>query len=412
MKVDIEEVSKTKRVFKIEVPPDVISKEFSDAYNDLRKRVKVPGFRPGKTPLTLLERRYGRDIEADLLKRLIPDYYLKAVKESGVTPVDVPEIGNIDLKKGGPLSFTATVEIRPKIDQVVYEGIELMREDIVVTDKDVEDRVQELREFHAQLEVGKEEDVIEAGDYVQVDYTGFKDGKPVEGFKREGVPFQVGAGVIEPEIDKGLIGARKGEEREIQIPDQNLLLKIKIVELKKKVLPEINDDLARDIGGYNSLDELRERVRENIMEEKKEAQRANHKKEIIKKLIEWNPVEAPLSLVEKEMRRFLARTKRYMGKKEDFEPEEEKALREKYMPFAEEEIKGDLLLMALGEREGIRTTEEDVEEEIKRMAQRSQQDARAVRRSLESMDNGLEGLKAKIIADKVITFIMDKAKWV
>ncbi|HBI22897.1 MAG TPA: trigger factor, partial [Nitrospiraceae bacterium] len=124
MKVDIEEVSKTKRIFKIEVPADVVTKEFDDAYDNLRKRAKIPGFRPGKAPLSIIEKRYGKDVEADLLKKLIPDYYFEAVKDSGVTPLTLPDIGNVDLKKGGPLTFTASVEIKPKIERVNYEGIE------------------------------------------------------------------------------------------------------------------------------------------------------------------------------------------------------------------------------------------------------------------------------------------------
>lgn len=412
MKVDIEEVSKTKRIFKIEIPSDEVTREFSEAYNDLRKKVKMPGFRPGKAPLSLLERRYGKEVEADLIKRLIPDCYVKALKESGVTPVDMPEIENVYLKKGGPLTFTATVEIKPKIEKVVYESIELKKEDIEVTDKDVDERIQGLRQMYAQFEVSKEEDVIEKGDYVQVDYAGLKDGKPFDGFSKEGVVFHVGAGTVDPRIDEGLVGVRRGEERAIEIPEQNLVINIKVVELKKKVLQEINDDLARDIGGYNSLAELKEKVREDLLQERREAQKANYKKEIIKKLIEWNPVEAPPSLIERDLRRFLERTKRYTGKKGEFESEEEKSLREKYRPYAEEEIKGSLLLMAIGVHEGINATEEDIEEELKEMAQRSKQEVWKVRKTLESIDPALEGLKERIIEDKVIKFIMNNAMWV
>src|SRR3990172_4984807 len=244
----MKEVSKTKRVFTIEVPSDVVSKGFSEAYDDLRRRVKVPGFRPGKAPLTLLERRYAKDVEADLIKRLVPDYYLKAVKESGVVPVDMPEIDHVDLRRDGPLKFTATVEVRPKIGQVVYEGIELKKEEIIITEKDIEERIEELRNFHARLEVAGEGHAVEAGDYVQVDYTGFRDGKPVKGVERKGVVFQIGLSAI-PNIDKGLIGARKGEEREIENSEHNLLLKIKVAEIKKKALPEINNDFAKVVGG-------------------------------------------------------------------------------------------------------------------------------------------------------------------
>ena len=411
MKVDMEEVSKIKRVFKIEVPKDIVSKGFSDAYDDLRKRIKMPGFRPGKAPLNIIERRYSKDVEADLIKRLIPDYYFKAVKESGVIPVDMPEIGEVHINKDGPLKFTATVEIKPKIDQVVYEGIELKKEDIVVTDHEIEDKIQELREYHAQLEVAEDGHAVMEGDFVEVDYTGFRDGKPVKGAERKGVMFQIGTSTV-PAIDKGLTGAQKGEEREVDYTEQNLLLKIKITEVKKKVLPEVNDDFAKEIEGYNTLAELKEGLKKNISEEKKEAQQHRHREEIIRKLIEWNPVDAPPSLVEKEMKRFLARTKRYMGKKGEFEPEEEKAFREKYLPHAEEEIKGYLLLSAIGEHENISASSEDVEEDIKRMAERSKQETEKVRKSLESMDEGLEGLKSRIAEDKVIKFIMEKVKWV
>ena len=411
MKVDMKEVSKTKRVFTIEVPSDVVSKGFSEAYDDLRRRVKVPGFRPGKAPLTLLERRYAKDVEADLIKRLIPDYYLKAVKESGVVPVDMPEIDHVDLRRDGPLKFTATVEVQPKIGQVVYEGIELKKEEVTVTEKDIEDRIEELRNFHAQLEVAGEGHAIEEGDYVQVDYTGLRDGKPVKGVERKGVVFQIGLSAI-PNIDKGLVGARKGEEREIEYSEHNLLLKIKVAEIKKKALPEINNDFAKVVGGYHSLAELKEGLKGSILEEKGEAQKARYKEEVIKRLIERNPVEAPPSLVERELRRFLARTKRFMGKKGEFEPEEERSFREKYMPHAEEQIKGYLLLTAIGDHEEISAAADDVEEEIKRIAHKNGQEVWQVRKSLESMDEGLEGLKSRIVEDKVIKRIMDKVKWV
>ncbi|MDZ4384417.1 MAG: trigger factor, partial [Nitrospirota bacterium] len=299
----------------------------------------------------------------------------------------------------------------PKIGQVDYEGIELKKEEVTVTEKDIEDRIEELRTYHAQLEVTGEGHVIEEGDYVQVDYTGLRDGKPVKGVERKGVVFQIGSSAI-PNLDKGLIGARKGEDRDIEYSEQNLLLKIKIAEIKKKVLPEVNDDFAKVVGGYNSLAELKEGLKRSILEEKGEAQKAHYKEEVIKRLIERNPVEAPLSLVEREMKRFLARTKRFMGKKGEFEPEEEKSFREKYMPHAEEQIKGYLLLTAIGEHKGISASEEDVEEEIKKIAQNNGQEVRQVRKSLESMDEGLEGLKSRIVEDKVIKWIMDKVKWV
>ncbi|MBI5756732.1 MAG: trigger factor [Nitrospirae bacterium] len=412
MKIDMEEVSTTKMVFKIEVPSDLVSKEFTDAYDGLRKKVRVPGFRPGKAPLNILEQRYKKDVETDIIRRLVPDYYLKAVKESGVTPVEMPVIENIDLRKGGTLTFTATVEIKPKIERVVYEGIELKKEDIAVTDDDVTAGIEGLRERYAQLEVCEEDHPIEEDDYVQIDYAGFSGGKPVKDLRREGLLLQAGSGDIAPEIAKGLSGALKGEEREIKIDEKGLMFKVKVTEVKRKLLPELNDDFAKDVGECETLTELREKVKERILEDKREEQRANYRNGIIKKLIEWNPVEPPSSLVEQEIKGLLNRTKAFMGKKGDFEPEEEKAFREKYRSHAEEEVKGELLMTAIAGFEGITATDDDVEKEIERMAKKGQQDAVTLRRYLTSIDGGIENLKDKITRDKVVNLIMEKAKWV
>ncbi len=411
MKLDIEEVSEIKRIFKVEVPTEVISKEFSDAYEALKKRARIPGFRPGKAPVSLLEKRFGKEVEEDIIKKLVPDYYLKAVKESGLTPVSMPEIEILDISKDKPFAFTATVEVKPSVDNIGFDGIGLRKEDASVTEEEVDSRIQEVLEMNAELEVADENHTLVNGDYVQIDYTGYKDGKPMPGGDKEGILFQIGSGQLGPELDTGLIGAHKGEEREVNIPDQNVLLKVKIQEVKTKALPELNDEFAKDIGGFNSLSELRNSVRQKLSDEKEGNIKADYKKAIVKALLERHPIEAPPAMVEREMTRFLARTKRFMNKKGDFQPEEEKSLRSKYTPLAEEEIKGDILLQAIGEQENISASEEEVEIEINKMAKKSGQDVKKIKKSIESMDNGLEGLKIKITVEKVIGHIMEKAIW-
>lgn len=412
MKMDIEEVSKVKRIFKIEVPADIVSKEYSEAYDNVRKNAKVPGFRKGKLPLNVIERRYKDDIEADIIKKLVPEYYYKAIKESGLTPVDMPQIENVDVKKGSPLTFTATVEISPKIESVDYAGIELKKEDITVSDEEIAAGIEEIREKNAQLEVCDETHVIVKGDYLRVDYEGFAGGKQVKELKKEGIEFQTGAEMVAPEIDSGLLGAHLGEEREIRIPEGDVIFKVKITEVKKKILPEINDDLARDTGEGETLAGLREREKERVKARKEDELKASYKGSIIKKLIELNPVEVPPSLIEKEMRNFLARTKKFMGKKDAFEPDEEKALRDKYTSHAEELVKSDILLTAIADIEGINAVDEDVDAEIKRMATKSQQDEALIKRYVTSVEGGIDNIKDKIREDKVIALILNKVKWV
>ena len=412
MKIDIEEVSKTRRTFKIEVPSDIVSKEYSEAYDNLRKKVRMPGFRQGKIPINVIEQRFKKDVEADVIKKLVPDYYLKAVQESGVTPVEMPKIDNIDISKGSPLKFTATVEIRPKIERVLYDGIELKKEEVTVTEEEITAGIEELREQSAQIEVCDEGHAIAKGDYVQVNYEGFVAGQPVKELRKEGVEFQTGAEMVAPEIDNGLLGALKGEERDIRASEGDVVFRVKITEVKKKILPEINDDLAKDTGEGETLAELKEKVKARVKDRKEEDLRANQKSTIIKKLIELNPVESPASLIEKEMRNFMARTKKFMGKKDDFDPEEEKALRVKYLSHAEEQVKSDLLLTAIADIDGINATDDDVEKEIERMANKSQQDVALIRRYIASVEGGIDNLRDKIREDKVIALILENIKWV
>lgn len=412
MKLDIEVLTDIKRVFKIEVPEEVISKEFSDAYDTLKKRARIPGFRPGKAPVSILEKKFGKDIEDDLIKKLVPDYYLKAVTESGLTPVSMPEIEILDIGKDKPLIFTATVEVKPKVESTVnFEGIELKKEEVTVTEEEIDSRIKEVMEMNAQLEVAEENHPLANGDFVQIDYTGYKDGKPAPGIDKQDILFQVGTGQFGPELDAGVLGACKGEEKEIMIPSENLMLKVRIQEVKKKVLPELNDDFAKDIGGFNSLSDLRNSVLEKITDEKTDALNGTYRTEIVRKLIERHPIEAPPAMVEREMQRFIARTKKYMNKQGGFEPGEEKSLRDKYTPYAIEEIKGDILLMAIGEQEGISASDEEVENEMNSMAKRSGQDVQKIKKSIEAMDNGREGLKIRITVDKVLGRIKEKAAW-
>ncbi|MDD5434347.1 MAG: trigger factor, partial [Nitrospira sp.] len=355
--------------------------------------------------------RYGREVEEDIIKKLVPDYYLKAVKESGLTPVSMPEIEILDMNRDKPLVFSATVEVKPKVENIKFDGIELHKADATVTEEDVDARIQEVLEMNAQLEVADENHALVNGDYVQIDYIGYKEGKPVPGADKEGILLEVGSGQLGKEIDNGVLGAHKGEERDVNIPDQNILLKVKIQEVKTKVLPELNDEFAKDIGGFNSISALRDSVREKLTDEKEDTIKANYKKEIVKKLMEWHPIEAPPAMVEREMDRFLARTKRFLNKKGDFTPEEEKAYRDKYTPFAIEEIKGDILLMAIGEENGINATEEEIDNEINKMAKKSGQDPQTIKKSITSMENGFDGLKIKITVEKVIGLILEKAIW-
>src|SRR6185295_16984712 len=217
MKVTVEEINPVKRALKIEVPVDVVSQAMDEAYADLKRRVKIPGFRPGKAPLNLLEQRYSQDIAADVIRQLVPDYYQRAVKEAGIAPVEPPTIENVELKKDNPLSFVATVEIKPSIEVKDYLGLSVKQVKHSVGDEEVGKALEHLQDQAAQLIAYEEDRVIADQDFVIMDFVGYREGKPLEGGKAEGHLVQIGSKNLIPGFEEQLTGHRKGEQIKVEL---------------------------------------------------------------------------------------------------------------------------------------------------------------------------------------------------
>jgi len=433
MKLEVTELGPVKRALKIEIPEDEVNKQFAQVYAELNRQVRIPGFRPGKAPMALLEKRYAKEVEEDVVRRLVPDYYERAVRQAGIVPVlvQVPPLDRVKIKKNAAFSFTATVEIKPKIELRDYRPpnpISLKPDKRTVTDEQVDRVLEALRERQAQLHAAPASTPLAEGDYAVLDVEGFLDLAPLEGAKKEGQLHKVGSKspVLGLEVDEHLIGKKEGEFVEISQPypathpdhrlaGNSVVFRFKVKAVKQKKLPSLDDEFAKDCGHYASLAELKEKLRAEMERALKKDIEETYKDFILKRLAETHHFEVPETLVERELtamiRQLLEVRRRQSGGAAEFQDpnkrqEEIKRLREEHLPEATRRVKVGLVLEAIVEKEGLTVEEEDVSAEIERLASELKLSADEVRRMVEAGgEESKEELKGRILADKALDFV-------
>ena len=429
MKLEVTELGPVQRAVKIEVPAEDVTKRFEVAYADLNRRVHIPGFRPGKAPQGLLEQRYAKAIEEDVLRQLLPDYYRRAMKETGFDPVtvDIPPLERIKIKKGTPLVFTATVEIKPIFELREYKGLTLKQDKRAIDNDELAKAMQVLRQQHAQLEVVKEERGIAEGDYVQARIEAYEGAVPSEVMKPENQLLRIGdkasiAGLV---LDDALLGKTKGQVLEVKRPDgegaadKTITLRATVQELKAKVLPELDDEFAKDLGDYKTLGELQDKVKTQLEQGLQRDIEEKYKDEIMKRLVDLHHhFELPESLVQRELDAMIqnAHQRRRMtwaeahGEPERMPPEEVRKLREEFLPTAKERVRLGLVLEAIAQKEGIAVAETDIEQECRLMARAMKVEPAEIKKLLLSGgQDAVEDLRSRILADKALQFVYQKA---
>jgi trigger factor len=416
MKVQVAEITPVKKSLTIEIPQEVVSNEFALAYSDLKKKAKIPGFRPGKAPMSLLEKKFGPSIQEDVVRKLVPDYYQRAVKETGISPVEFPSIEKIEIKKDAPLLFTATVEVKPSFQLLNYQGVTLPREKINVTEEEVEKTLARLQDEHGHLEGLPDDHAVISSDYVIIDFEGSLDGKPIQQGKAEGYTLQVGSNTFFPEFESSLTGKKKGDQFEIDVPfpddyqnkeiaGKSVHFKIHLKEVKTKVLPPLDDELAKDVG-LPSLAELKDKIRNTMLEQRTSQQEHDQKNILIKKLVELHPFDVPPSMVEHELHSMLERLQEKIPQKMDHE-----TLHKEYEGIATERVRGTLILSAIAENEKIEVTEEELEKEIEQIAQRAKVSPAEAKRAIFQQEGSSEGLKSRIKQEKALNRVYTLAQF-
>jgi len=422
---EIEETTPTTRKLKINIPSSVIEEEITSAYNKLRTTAKIPGFRIGKVPLAILEKKFGNDIEKQVMEKIVPEFYLKAVEEAKITPVTYPNIdGNLKIVRNQPLSFTAAVEIKPEVENLNYEGIVLKEKTFSVEENEVETAIKSLHESKALFKVA--EDPLKEGDIAIIDCDAFIDGKEVKELQLKGYTFILGSQVLLPkEFGETLSGRKKGENSEIKInfeathPNKTIagkevLFQVSITETKEKALPDLDDEFAK---GFNcsNIEELKKKIYENIYSTKKNQINNEYKKELINHLITNHDFEVPPSMVNRELEFLIYETKQDAMRKgvnpplPPFDKGGDEELRKEHEPKARENIKGAIILEAVGRKEKIEVSDDDIKQAIDEIAAQNELKPEEVKKLYIMKDGSLDGLKNRLYTDKVLNFVLSKA---
>ncbi|MDA8387823.1 MAG: trigger factor [Nitrospiraceae bacterium] len=409
----IEEVSPTKKRLRIEISAQTIEKEIGESLEKLRQKTKMSGFRVGKVPMGLIEKKFGKDVEADVLQKLIPKVYSETIREAHLKPVDEPvfeEMG--DFKRREPFNMTLLVEVMPGIKDLNYEGIKVREIETAVQDKDIEDVLERLREEKAVYEPA--EGPLAEGDIAIMDYT-------IEGDEKlyTSQVFKLGSENMPADFSRGLTGRKKEESFDITMdfpadhPVKDLagtqkLFHITLKDAKKPKLPALDDELAKDLG-YEGLEELRARVREQVLESRKQTARKMQKAEIIGKLLEAHDFDVPSGLVEKEL----------AGLVEEAAARDEKgpggpdleALRQTLGATARRNVKASILLELIGEREKVEVNEEEVKAKISDLARRLSVPPENIVKYYVSRHGSLDGLRHAAFEEKVMDLLLGKAQF-
>ncbi|MEJ8765044.1 trigger factor [Oceanobacillus sp. HCA-5259] len=376
-----------KGILTFEVPAEEFDQALDQAFKKVVKDVQLPGFRKGRVPRGLFEKRFGvESLYQDAVDIVLPEAYSKAVDEADIFPIEQPSVDIEQIEKGKELIFTAEVEVKPEVTLGEYKGLEVEEESVEVTDEDIEQELKNLQEQHAELVV-KEDGEIAEGDTVVIDFEGFTDGEAFEGGKGENQSLEIGSGQFIPGFEEKLIGKKPGEETEIDVtfPEEyhaeNLAgkeatFKVKIHEVKAKELPELDDEFAKDVDDeVETLEELKTKKKEQMLEERTQAAETAKRESLIEKASDNVEVDIPDAMVENELEQMLAEFEQRLQMQgmtlemySQFSGQDEDALKEQMKEDAAKRVKTSLTLEAIANAENLEATEEEVNEEIDKMA--------------------------------------------
>jgi trigger factor len=406
----------TRRELELEIPAEEVQKAMERVAREFARVARVPGFRPGKAPVTLIRRRFAEDIKSEVLQSLVPNRIEQAVSESKLVPVTRPQVDKVDFTEGGPLKFRATFEVLPEFTLGDYKNLEVEVEALEVSDADVEKALTELRE-RAAVFVPVEGRAIQDGDYAQLKLLG----TPVGGgepLQADNVLCHIGAEETIDAFNENLRGAQVGEHRRFEVrypadyPDAKLAGKvfnyaIEVLGIKEKKLPELNDEFAKEASDAATLEELRAKIRQSLEAARDDRQKDQARERILSKLIVAHDFPVPDALVEHQMDVRLERAVRALAA-QGVNPQAVNvdwvALRRRQRERAIEDVKAELILDRIATAEDIDVEEQEVERELATLAERSGESATALRARL-TKQGALDRMKSKLRSDKTLEWL-------
>jgi trigger factor len=409
-----------KREISVEIPAEDVARETETIVQKYQKVARLPGFRSGHVPASIIKQRFKEDLKSDVVEALVPRYFRKEAEKLGLIPVSQPQVTDLHIHDGEPLRFKASFEIMPEIVVEGYKELRAEHPEITVTDQEVEDALNNVREQHATF-ASVEGRPLADGDYAQSSM----DGKPKEDdgtaqpVHMDELLIEIGGKNTVKEFTENLRGASAGDEKEFEVvypedtSDKRLAGKtfvytVKIQAIKQKNLPELDDEFAKQLGEFTSLDQVRKQIRENMHAERKHEAERGAKDKLVAELVKRNDFEVPESLIERQIDLRLERGLRALAaqgmKMEDLKKMDLPRLRAGQRDQSVQDVKSSLLLERIAELENIETGEDEMNHEIEALAQQSKQTPEAIRARL-TQDGGLDRIRNRIRSEKTLDFL-------
>jgi trigger factor len=408
----------TKREIEVEIPAEEVARETETLVQKYQKLARLPGFRQGHVPASIIRQRFAEDLKSDVVEALVPRYFRREAEKQGLRPVSQPRVSDLHIHDNEPLRFKASFDVMPEIKVEGYKELRAGKSEVQVSEEEIQESLNSLREQHATF-TSVEGRPLADGDFGQASL----DGQPKDG---EGKPVHMDEILIEiggkntmPEFTENLRGVSAGEERTFDVVypqdsgDQRLAGRtftytVKVNAIKQKSLPDLNDQFAKELGEFSSLDEVRTRIREGMLAERERNAEREAKDKLVAELVQRNDFEVPESLVERQVDLRLDRGLRALAaqgmRAEDIKKMDINRLRAGQRDQAVQEVKASLLLEKIAEEEKIEVSGEEIDREIEALAKQSKQSPEAIRTRL-TEDGALSRIQARLRSEKTLEFL-------
>ena len=426
MSLQVEKLENNTAKLTIEVAAEEFEQAIQAAYKKNKNKFNVPGFRKGKVPYAMVEKMYGAAVfYEDAANDIIPKAYADAAAESELEIVARPEINVTQIEKGKPFIFEAEVTLKPEIKLGKYKGVKVEAMDTTVTDEDVQAELDKVKEQNARL-VAAYDKAVEDGDQTTIDFEGFVDGVAFEGGKGEDYPLTIGSHSFIDNFEEQLIGKKVGEEVEVnvtfpedyqaeELAGKPAMFKVTVKEIKVKEYPEVDDDFAQDVSEFDTLDEYKADIRKNLEEKKAQEAEADKESKVIEAIVNDSEMDIPEKMIEAQCQQMVEEFAQNIAMQGisfeqylQFTGGSVDQLTEQVKPQAEARIQSSLVLEAIVDAENIEATDEEYDEEIKKMAEKYQMEAEKVNDFLSEDDK--KNIKADICARKAAKLAVEAAK--
>jgi trigger factor len=419
MRVEVEEIGSCKRRLQVEEAPDVVQRAWEDAFSRVQRQAKLPGFRKGKVPRSMIKLHFSDDVRQEVARHLIPDVYRQALAEAQLKPVEEPDLQEVTLEENAALKFSAVVEIKPAIALGAYSGLTIKHAPKPFAESEVDETLAHLQEQH--VEYRAVERAADVGDLVIVNYTLTPEG--MEARSETGYGFLIGTGAVLPEIEEAVIGLAPGGSRQTRVKfaddhrtealrGKSAEASVTVTEVKEKVLPALDDDFAKSVGEFETLEALKAEIRKGLEARREQENRRALETAVMEAVLAGHAFEVPEALVLRQVGHQIEHAREHMrrqGMDPDKMPWDYKKLLEELRPGAEKAVRRALLIEAIADKEGLAPADAEVDAEVERLAQASQRPVPAVRSMLERSGE-LDSIQHTLRERRTLDFLIEKTR--